>query len=87
MGTFLKLTLKEKIQNTPCTRKGAADLQAAASAADLQCDCRLCNCGCWREALVGGGCFRGFGCLGGTIGSGLGGLEGSHSSWELANLG
>ena len=35
------------------------------------------------QALVGG---SGFGCLGGTIGSGLGGLESSQSSWELANL-
>ena len=38
------------------------------------------------QALVGGGGLGGFGCLGSTIGGGLGGLEGGQSSWELASL-
>ena len=29
VGPFLKLTLKEKVQSTPCTRKGAADIEDA----------------------------------------------------------
>ena len=40
MEPFLKLVSKGKVQNTPYTQKRAADLQAVASAADLQCQCR-----------------------------------------------
>ena len=38
------------------------------------------------QALVGGGGLKGFGCLEGTIGSGLASLESSQSNWKLAKL-